>query len=240
MDALAISKAPTCRAASARIGDVKRVETSRGAVSLAVEIPATADPASPVVVLAHGAGSDMTHPAMVGVCDGIRAAGYATVRFNFLYREAGRRAPDRQPVLLECYRAVLAAVRSDGRLSARPLVIGGRSMGGRMASILLAEGEAADALLLLAFPLHAPKRPGTERAAHLARVRVPMLFVQGTRDALATWDLLEPIVLALPGATLHPIPDGDHGFRVPKRRASAEAVAADVVAAVTGWLATLR
>jgi predicted alpha/beta-hydrolase family hydrolase len=206
---------------------------------MAVEIPPLAGRATPVVVVAHGAGSDMTHPAVVAVCDGIRAAGYPTVRFNFPYREAGRRAPDRQPVLLDCYRAVLARVRADVRLSGRPLVIGGRSMGGRMASILVADGEAADGLLLLAFPLHAPKRAERERAAHLNRVRVPMLFVQGTRDALATWDLIEPVVRALPTATLHPIPDGDHGFRVPKRRATAEAVLADVVTAVTTWLAGL-
>jgi hypothetical protein len=181
----------------------------------------------------------MAHPSVVAVCEGIRAAGYPTVRFNFPYREAGRRAPDRQPVLLECFRAVLATVRTDERMRQRPLVIGGRSMGGRMASILVADGEAADGLLLLAFPLHAPKRAGTERAAHLARVGIPMLFVQGTRDALATWSLIELLVSALPGATLHPIPDGDHGFRVPKRRASADAVLTDVVSTVTGWLATL-
>jgi len=215
---------------------MRRIETSRGAVSVAVEIPPAAGSTTPVVVLAHGAGSHMAHPSVVTVCDGIRAAGYPTVRFNFPYREAGRRAPDRQPVLLECYRAVLNALRSDDRLSTRPLVLGGRSMGGRMASILVADGEVAAGLLLLAFPLHAPKRAGTERAAHLDRVRVPMLFVQGTRDALATWDLMELLVRTLPTATLHPIPDGDHGFRVPKRRASPEAVSADVVSTVTRWL----
>jgi len=218
---------------------MRTVETNRGPVSLAVELPPGAAADAPAVVLAHGAGSDMAHPSIVDVCAGIRAAGHPSVRFNFPYREAGRRAPDRQPVLLDCWRAVLRAVRADDRLAARPLVVGGRSLGGRMASLLLAEGETADGLLLLAFPLHAPKRPGTERAAHLTRVRVPMLFVQGTRDALATWDLLEPVVRALPRATLHPILEGDHGFRVPKRRASAEAVLAEVVSAVTGWLAGL-
>jgi predicted alpha/beta-hydrolase family hydrolase len=218
---------------------VQRVETTRGAVSVAVEIPRPARPTTPAVVVARGAGGDRDHPSVVAVCEGIRAAGYPTVRFNFPYREAGRRAPDRQPVLLDCYRAVLATVRTDERMRQRPLVIGGRSMGGRMASILVADGEPAAGLLLLAFPLHAPKRAGTERAAHLARVGVPMLFVQGTRDALATWSLIEPLVAALPGATLHPILDGDHGFRVPKRRASAEAVLVEVVSAVTGWLAAL-
>ena len=215
------------------------VETPRGPVSMSVELPRQTAPTAPAVVLAHGAGSDMAHPSVVSVCAGIREGGHPTVRFNFPYREVGRRAPDRQPVLLDCYRSVLRAVRADDRLAARPLVIGGRSMGGRMASLLLAEDDAADGLLLLAFPLHAAKRPGTERAGHLARVRVPMLFVQGTRDTLATWELLEPIVRALPRATLHPILDGDHGFRVPKRRAAAEAVLTEVVSAVTGWLAGL-
>jgi predicted alpha/beta-hydrolase family hydrolase len=215
---------------------MRRVETSRGAVSVAVDVPADAPRTAPVVVVAHGAGGHMDHASIVPICDGIRAAGAATVRFNFPYREAGRGAPDRQPVLLECYRAVLAALRSDRRLSDRPLVIGGRSMGGRMASILVAEGEPAAGLLLLAYPLHAPKRPGTERAAHLARVTVPMLFVQGTRDALATWSLIEPLVRALPTATLHAVRDGDHGFRVPKRTAAPEEVLADVVAAITRWI----
>ncbi len=214
-----------------------RVETSRGPVSMAIEVPADAPPAAAAVVVAHGAGSDMHHPSVVAICDGLGHAGHPTVRFNFPYREAGRRAPDRQPVLVECYCAVLAAVRADERLAGRPLVIGGRSMGGRMASIAVADGEPADGLLLLAFPLHPPKRPGTERAAHLARVRVPMLFVQGMRDALATWELIEPLVRALPTATLHAIPAGDHGFRVPKRTATAEAVLAGVVGAVTTWLA---
>lgn len=218
---------------------MQRVETPRGPVSMAVELPPGARAAAPVVVLAHGAGSDMAHPAVVAVCDGIRAAGFPTVRFNFPYREAGRRAPDRQPALLDCYRAVLAAVAADERLSGRPRVIGGRSMGGRMASILAAEGEPVAGLLLLAFPLHPPKRPGTERAAHLVRVTAPMLFVQGTRDALASWELLEPLVRALPTATLHAVRDGDHGFRVPKRTASVEAVLAGVLAAVTRWLAAL-
>jgi len=149
---------------------VKRVPTSKGAVSVAIEMPAVDRQAAPVVILAHGAGSDMHHASVVDVCEGIRAAGFPTVRFNFPYREAGRGVPDRQPVLIECWRAVLAAVRADPRLAERPLVLGGRSMGGRMASLLLAEGEPAAGLLLLAFPLHPPKRPGTERADHLARV----------------------------------------------------------------------
>jgi len=217
-----------------------RVQTPKGPVSVAIEMPDEGEPKAPVVVLAHGAGSDMNHPSVVGVSDGIRAAGFPTVRFNFPYREDGRRAPDRQPVLLEAWRAVLTAVRNDRQLMARPIVVGGRSMGGRMASLLVAEGEAVAGIVLLAFPLHPPKRVGTERAAHLARITAPMLFVQGTRDALASWDLMEPLVRGLPTATLHVVESGDHGFRVPKRVASAETVLAGVVGGVVDWLRAAR
>src|ERR1700690_4358152 len=115
--------------------------------------------ADTVVVLAHGAGSDMTAPLLVAVADGLARHGFPTVRFNFPYKERGGRAPDPAPVLERCYRAVLAQVRGERGLSARRLVIGGKSMGGRMASHLAAAGESVDGLFLLGYPLHPAGKP---------------------------------------------------------------------------------
>ena len=121
-----------------------------------------------------------------------------------------------------------------------PLFAGGRSFGGRMTS--QAEAKASlgvRGLVFFAFPLHPADRPGTERAAHLGAIAVPMLFVQGTRDALARWDLLAPTVAALPNATLHRIAGADHALTVPKRIRPPAEVAGEIHATVTGWLADL-
>jgi hypothetical protein len=161
------------------------------------------------------------------------------VRFEFPYRAAGRRIPDRMPALVACWGAVVEHVRRDAALAPPWLAIGGRSLGGRAASHLVASGVPVRGLLFLAFPLHPAGRPGTERAAHLARIDVPMLFVQGTRDALARWDLLEPLVRSLPAATLHAVADADHSLAVPKRRRAPELVVAEIHGAVVGWLRAL-
>jgi predicted alpha/beta-hydrolase family hydrolase len=195
---------------------------------------------TPVVILAPGAGSDRRHPSLTRIQDALADAGWTTATFDFPYREAGRRVPDPRPVLEACWRAVLDAVRKEPRLAPPRLVIGGRSMGGRMASHVAADGANVDALLFLAFPLHPAGRPGTERAAHLARIEVPMLFVQGTRDTLADPALLAGVLHGLPSATLHEIVGADHGFRIPRRSGRDDAsVHAEVLAAVTGWLDNL-
>ncbi len=196
---------------------------------------------APVVVLGHGAGSDMDHPFLRAVQDAVAAAGYVVVTFNFPYREAGRRAPDRRPVLERCWTAVLDALAQDPTLAPPWTVIGGRSMGGRIASHVAADGAAVRGLVFLSFPLHPAGRPDVSRAAHLARITVPMLFVQGTRDALADATLLQGVLADLPAATLHTIADGDHGFAVPRRTGRTEPdVRAEVVRAIVDWLATLR
>ena len=197
-------------------------------------------PGAPLVVLAHGAGSDRRHPALVRIADAIAAAGYGVCRFDFPYRRAGRRIPDRMPVLLAAYGAVLDALRADPSLAPAWVALGGRSLGGRVASHLVAAGARADALLFLSFPLHPARRPDTARAAHLAVIRCPMLFVQGTRDALAEWPLLQATVDALPRATLHALPDGDHALAVPRRTRAPEAVDAEVDRAVVAWLDRVR
>jgi predicted alpha/beta-hydrolase family hydrolase len=210
-----------------------------GAVSAVVALPpAFKRPGrTPAVILAHGAGSDMRHPFISTMHTGLARLGYIAVKFNFPYTEARRRAPDPRPVLERCYRAVLDAVARDRALAPPWVAIGGKSLGGRMASYLAAGGAPVHALLLLGYPLHPAGRPDALRADHLADVPVPMLFVQGTRDALCELDRLRPVMAKLPHATLHTIEGGDHSFRVPRRTGRSDAeVWAEVVAVAARWL----
>ena len=213
-----------------------------GEVSAGVALaPGHAAGRSPIVVLAPGAGSSRNHPSLSGIQTGLADAGWTTVTFDFLYREAGRRIPDRQPVLERCWRAALDAVQADARLAPPWIAIGGRSMGGRIASHLAAAGAPVNALVFLGFPLHPAGRPGVERAAHLPSIAVPMLFVQGTRDALAEPALLAGVLERLPRATLHTIEGADHSFRVPKRGGRTEqAVRDEIVKVVADWLRSIQ
>ena len=214
----------------------RRFDVADGQVSGIVTLPDGA-PAETVVVLAHGAGRDMNSSLLVGVADGLARNGFASVRFNFPYRERRSRAPDRAPLLEASYRAVLEQVRADRELRTRRAVIGGKSMGGRMASHLAAAGAPIDGLLLLGYPLHPAGRPTQLRSAHLARIGVPMLFLSGTRDALCRLDLLREALAGLRGATLHVIEDGDHSFAVRKRSGrDAAAVLDEIVQATVDWL----
>ena len=180
-------------------------------------------PASPafVYVLAHGAGAGMRHAFLASVAERLEARGVATLRFQFPYVEAGKGRPD-TPAVAEA--TVRAAVVAAGRLLPDvPIVAGGKSFGGRMTS----QAQAAEplpnvrGLAFLGFPLHPPEKPGTSRAEHLSDVKVPMLFLQGTRDEFARLDLLEPLVASLgKRATLVLTNDGDHSFGV--RRSSGQ------------------
>lgn len=200
-----------------------------------VRVEAPAD-ARATLVLAHGAGTSMRHASIVALAAALAGRRIATVTFDFPYRARGGGAPDRMPALVGAYQAVLAAVRER---AASPLFVGGRSLGGRVASHLAAAGAAVDGLVFLAFPLHRPGTPGIERAAHLATIARPMLFVQGTHDTFARWDLLTAVVETLPTATLHAIADGDHGFHVPKRTGRTDAqVLAEVAEVVARWMLT--
>ncbi len=169
-----------------------------------------------VAVLAHGAGAGIEHPFMTGATEGLAEGGVTTMRFNFPYVEEGRRSPDRPPVLLLAWRGALEEARR--RSEGLPIAAGGKSLGGRMASMLAAEDEggfAAGALVFFAYPLHAPGKSDRPRDAHLPDVTVPMLFIQGTDDALARFDLIEELVRRLGSrARLHAVKGGDHSFRV--------------------------
>jgi len=190
-----------------------------------------------VVALGHGAGGDRKTPLLVRLASALAASGRGALLYNFPYTDARRRVPD-PPEVLEMT-ATAVAEHARGPLRARRVVLGGKSMGGRIASQAVAKGVAADGLVFLGYPLHPPGRTETRRDRHLPKVAVPMLFVQGTRDAFARWDLLESLIERLgQAATLHRIDDGDHSFRVPKRTGRTAAdVEAEVFQAVLGWLA---
>lgn len=185
-----------------------RIETSRGPVSAILDGPRQ----GPLLVLGHGAGGDMRGPLLAGFAAGLAAAGVRCLRFNFPFSEAGRRSPDPEKVLREAW---AAAFEKAGELGG-PLWAGGKSMGGRYASMMTADGSIDPVgLVFVGYPLHPPGKPDRLRDEHLARVKVPMLFLQGTADPFARWDLLEKVAGRLKRrATLHPVEGGDHSFRV--------------------------
>ena len=184
-----------------------------------------------LLVLAHGAGAGMRHPFMEDVAHRLAGHGIATLRYHFPYMEAGKKRPDRPPL---AHATVCAAVARGVELAGSPIPVfaGGKSFGGRMTSGAAAEAplEGVAGLVFLGFPLHPAGKPGTDRADHLRDVAVPMLFVQGTRDALADLDLLRPVLTDLANqgarAELHVIDGADHSFHVLKRsgRSDAEAM----------------
>src|ERR1700722_999336 len=190
------------------------------------------------LVLAHGAGAGMTHRSMAAVADGLAERGVATLRYQFPYMEKGGKRVAPPPVAHAAVRAAAAEAR---RLApALPLFAGGRSFGGRMTSQAqaLSPLEGVRGLIFFAFPLHTAGKPSTERAAHLADIRIPMLFLQGTKDTLAELDLLRPVVAGLgERATLELFEDADHSFHVPARSGRKDAeVLADVLDGLVGWM----
>jgi predicted alpha/beta-hydrolase family hydrolase len=201
-----------------------------GSVSAILQRP---DRARCMLLLAHGAGAGMRHSFMNALAGALAQRGVATLRYQFPYTEAGRKRPDRPALLEATVRAAAAAAASD-----LPLFAGGKSMGGRMTS----QAQAASplpgvrGLVFFGFPLHPARAPATTRADHLARVAIPMLFLQGTRDALAELPLLTPITRRLTAATLHIIDGADHGFALPARTRDP---IAELAAATAAWTTRL-
>src|SRR5580692_10969880 len=201
-------------------------------------------PAGPrhLLVLAHGAGAGMNHPFMEEIAQMLATVNVATLRYQFPYMQQRRRVPDTPSVLTATVAAaVQAATEAAPNL---PLIAGGKSMGGRMTSQAAAQGllETVKGLVFFGFPLHPPKQPGTKRAEHLAKVRMPMLFLQGTRDTLADLKLLRPICADLgKRATLHIIETADHSFHVLKSSSKSDAdVLRELARTTASWAENLK
>jgi predicted alpha/beta-hydrolase family hydrolase len=191
------------------------------------------------LILGHGAGASQTSRFMVSFATALAERGIDIVTFNFLYTEQGRRVPDHNPGLESCWRAVTETVR-ERITSGTKLAIGGKSMGGRIASQIAAAGGVGElaGLVFLGYPLHPPGRPDRLRAAHLPAIKAPMLFVQGARDTFGTPAELEAIIAQLDTpAELFVVEGGDHSFKVPKNAPLAQAdVFRAVQARIETWL----
>jgi len=239
------------------------VPLDRGASTTALIYPSHRDSAA-ALILAHGAGAGQRSPFMVSFARALSERGLDVVTFNFLYTErlarrslgGGGRVPDRLPQLVACYRAVVATVCEHlaGAGGWRPalagpsansqrLFIGGKSMGGRVATHVAADdpalpGSAIRGIVLLGYPLHPPGRPDQLRDAHLPRVGRPMLFVQGSRDAFGTPSELKPIFENIsPSPTLHAIDGGDHSFKLTGRDANRQAaIYSEIQDTIVGWI----
>ena len=188
-------------------------------------------------VLAHGAGAGMTHRFMEEIAVGLADREIATLRYQFPYMEKGSKRPDAPALAQATVRAAVAEAAR--RCPGLALVAGGKSFGGRMTS----QAQAVEplpgvrGLVFLGFPLHPAGKPSTERAAHLVEIKIPMLFVQGTRDKLAEPELIRPVVAGLPSASCHEVEAADHSFHVPARsgRTDREAMT-EILDAVAGWV----
>ncbi|AOT04418.1 alpha/beta hydrolase family protein [Arthrobacter sp. U41] len=210
------------------------IAVGESAVSGVYARPAT--PAATLVV-AHGAGAGMDHPFLAGFTRALNELGIATLRFNFPYREAGRKFPDRPPAAITAWRAAMAAAAD--RSAGEPLWAGGKSFGGRMASMAVAEGMPAAGLIYLGYPLHPPGKPEKIRDEHLYGLKLPMLFLQGTRDPFATPELLEAVVARVgPAARLEWREGGGHTFEVRGTKLGAEEVGASLASPAAAFIAS--
>jgi uncharacterized protein len=201
-------------------------------------------PASPrsnhAVIIAHGAGNDMNEPRIAAFSQHLSQAGYVTLRFNFLYRERGRKAPDREEVLMTVWTGAHRFLLESSGARVRDVIAAGKSMGGRIASEMVARGTlAVKRLILLGYPLHSPGNPNRLHDEHLANIRVPMLFFAGTRDSLCKIDRLKTVLGRLhTDWELSIIEGGDHSFHLPQRMGIDEAEVDRYIAEKTlEWLA---
>jgi predicted alpha/beta-hydrolase family hydrolase len=219
-----------------------RIPLETGAATTALVYPAAGPGIGAALMLGHGAGAGQRSSFMVETARALSALGLDLITFNFLYTEQKRRIPDRAPLLEACYRSVIAAVHREIISAGQHLFIGGKSMGGRIATeVAAADGNLPiRGLVLLGYPLHPPGRPQQRRDKHLAAIHRPMLFVQGARDTFGTPAELEPVLNGLPvKATLHVVPGGDHSFKVARIDASRRAAMNDeIYRTVADWIAS--
>lgn len=209
-----------------------KIEVPGAGPVTAIETVAAADLIGWTFVYAPGAGSSVHDPFGTFACRTLAERGVRTIRFQFPYQEAVKRSPDRTPVLEATWRAVIEAVRDGSKL-----VIGGRSMGGRIGSMVVAAGVAVDALALFAYPLHPPGKPDQRRVEHLPGISVPTLFCSGTSDAFGSPEELREAASLVPGSTVHLLEGADHGFAVKKASGrTKEEVWAEALDAMWEWL----
>ena len=220
------------------MADDIRVPLANGLGTTAAHYAAP-DSAGALLVLAHGAGAGQRHPFMVSVAASLAGRGIDVLTFNFPYMEQTRRAPDPAPALESCFRAVITAAIDGGLLGTRRLFIGGKSMGGRMATHLAAQGlDALAGVIALGYPLHPPGKPQQMRTAHLPAITVPVLIVQGERDTFGTPAELTPVIEEMRApVTLHVVAGGDHSLAV-RGRTNRPAVE-PIDAVVARWITAL-
>lgn len=201
-----------------------------------------ATPAERLLVLAHGAGAGQHHPFMTAMAAQLATRGFDVVTFDFNYMHERRKVPDRAPMLESCFGGIIDWALGRDEFASRRLLIGGKSMGGRMATHLAAAGFVARSgagprpggVVALGYPLHPPGKPQQPRTAHLHAIQAPLLIVQGSRDAFGTPDELRPVLATMPApVTLHVVEGGDHSFAV--ARTSRDAVLAAVSDVVARW-----
>jgi len=191
------------------------------------------------VIFAHGAANDMNNPLIQFVSRGLALVGYVTLRFNFLYKEKGKKSPDSQAKLVQTWQSVYRFLSTHPEFGPETIVACGKSMGGRVASQMVAEGLLpVSKLVFLGYPLHAPGKKDQLRDAHLYTIPIPMLFLAGTRDTLCDLNILKTVLDRLKAPwDLEVIESGDHSFRVPKSHpVSQEDTYAQILLAVLGWL----
>ena len=219
-------------------GTWRRTELKVGASSAVLDMPSDA---AALFVLAHGAGAGMRHPFLEDLARFLCDEQVATLRYQFPYMERKSKRPDHRSVLLAAVRSAVEAGRK--ACPSLPLIAGGKSMGGRMTSLAASEEPLPDVrgIVFVGFPLHAPGKPSSDRAAHLEEVRIPMLFLQGTRDNLSDLSLLEPVCRKLGSrATLSVIEGGDHSFHMPKRSGRTDGeVLRELAHTIREWITTL-
>jgi predicted alpha/beta-hydrolase family hydrolase len=218
--------------------DEWQIDVGKDTTSAIFEAATTGDDGT-VFVCAHGAGGHMSDRGMLKLAEVFRARGLDVVRFNFLYRERKSGRPDAMPRLEECFSAVVAHTLK--AIQPKRLIIGGRSMGGRAASMMAAEGFACDGLLLLAYPLHPPGQPEKLRTAHLPTIKVPVLCLNGMRDAFCRKDLMDEALKTVTTRwEMRWLEGADHSFHVPKSSGRSDAqVVEEIGDATKTWLATL-
>lgn len=190
-----------------------------------------ASDATCIMTFAHGAGAGMKHPFMTAMAEELASVGINTLRFNFPYMEAKKNRPDVPAVAHKTIEA--AALKAHKQFPGLPLFLSGKSFGGRMSSQFLAGSPQGfvKGIVFFGFPLHAPGKPSADRGDHLKSVKVPMLFLQGTRDDLAWWDLIESVCASLKDATLFKLEGADHSFRAGKK-----VISPDIAKAVSDWV----